>query len=265
MKKVLSVLLLAVLLMGCLSSFAYASGYVYATGDMNVRTGPGLGYASIGTAYKGTTLTYLDDTSYDNRGVAWYKVSFRNSYGWVSSTYGSLSGASSYSGGGSYYGTSTVYVSGDSNIRSGPGLGYTLIGTANAGSTLTYLGSTSYDGRGVAWYMVSFGSGSGWVSSTYTVLGAYSSAPNTYGAGANNAPSYDYSSSYYGSYVKATGGDTNVRSGPGLGYSVLTTMYKGNTASYLGSSSVDGRGVAWYKVSYGGYTGWVSSTYTSLY
>ena len=41
-------------------------------------------------------------------------------------------------------------------------------------------------------------------------------------------------------------------------------MKKGQTASYLGSTKKDARGVAWYKVSFNGRTGWVSSRYGKL-
>lgn len=61
------------------------------------------------------------------------------------------------------------------------------------------------------------------------------------------------------SKVKITG-KCNLRSGPGLGYYIKTTVPKGVKLTYT-SSKKDGRGVRWYKVKYNGYTGWVSSVY----
>ena len=61
-----------------------------------------------------------------------------------------------------------------------------------------------------------------------------------------------------------TTGNVWLRSGPGLGYEQITSFSKGKTLQYLGESSVDNRGVAWYKVSSGKYVGWVSSRYTEL-
>jgi uncharacterized protein YraI len=90
----------------------------------------------------------------------------------------------------------------------------------------------------------------GWVSSGYASLSGYSGGVS-------------YSSS--SGTVVATDGDTNVRTGPGLSYSQLGTLYRGSSATYLGDSSVDDRGVRWYKVRYNGKTGWVSSKYTTLY
>ena len=168
----------------------------------------------------------------------------------------------------------SVYFSGNVNVRTGPGVGYATMGSVNAGSTLTWMGSTQYDARGTAWYSVSFGGRTGWVSSTYSSLTEYSGEA-TYGSGASGANYYDnYGSGYsgytggysgYGSYVYGSSGSSNVRTGPGLGYASIGTLYSGQSATYLGNISYDSRGVAWYQISFNGRTGWVSSRYTSLY
>ena len=55
-----------------------------------------------------------------------------------------------------------------------------------------------------------------------------------------------------------------MREGPGLSYDQVTSYAAGKSLTYLGETSVDERGVAWYKVSDGKHTGWVSSKYTEL-
>ena len=144
----------------------------------------------------------------------------------------------------------TVYgATGDSNIRSTPSLSGKSLGTLPQGASATYLGQSSVDSRGVAWYKISYGGVTGWVSSRYTTLtgsGSYS-----YGTG---------SGTVYGS-----SGDSYIRSTPSLYGSELGTLPQGASAAYLGQTSVDNRGVAWYMISYGGITGWVSSMYTTLY
>ena len=65
-------------------------------------------------------------------------------------------------------------------------------------------------------------------------------------------------------YVKGVSGDSNVRTGPGLGYDSIGELKKGQSAEYLNESSVDDRGVAWYYISFNGKSGWVSSKYTEL-
>ena len=61
-----------------------------------------------------------------------------------------------------------------------------------------------------------------------------------------------------------TTGDVWLRTGPGLSYDTITSVGEGKTLDYLGESSVDDRGVAWYKVSISGKTGWISSRYSEL-
>ena len=61
-----------------------------------------------------------------------------------------------------------------------------------------------------------------------------------------------------------TTGNVWRRTGPGLDYEQIISFSEGKSLEYLGESSEDDRGVAWYKVSGGGYTGWVSSRYSEL-
>ncbi len=61
-----------------------------------------------------------------------------------------------------------------------------------------------------------------------------------------------------------TTGNVWLRKGPGLGYGQITSFSSGKTLTYEGESSVDERGVTWYKVSSGKNTGWVSSKYSKL-
>jgi uncharacterized protein YraI len=124
---------------------------------LNVRSGPGTGYSVIsslpnGSAF-GTTGRYSG---------GWVQ---RSAGGWVSTTYTSAgSGASSSSGASSGSGSSSpatlvVSTSGNPlNIRSGPGTGYSVIGSLANGTTVT-LASRSGN-----WIHIVSG---GWVSGDY--------------------------------------------------------------------------------------------------
>ncbi len=61
-----------------------------------------------------------------------------------------------------------------------------------------------------------------------------------------------------------TTGDVWLRTGPGLDYESVAILKTGKSYEYLGESSVDERGVAWYKIAVGDKTGWVSSRYSEL-
>ena len=267
MKKFAASLLIAALLLVCLGASALAASNVYFSGSCHVRSGPGTWYESLGIVNSGSTLTYLGDSTYVD-GTAWYKVSFHGNTGWVSSKFTYLTnsgGTATYGGGGSEGSYSTgstgsfayganVYISGNCNVRTGPSLSYSILGTAYNGDVLTGTGSISTDNRGVEWYSVRFHGNTGWVSSVYASLSGHSGG---YSGGGSSSKS--------GSVVVGTSGDSHVRSGPGLGYSKLGVLYDGSSAAFLGDTSVDNRGVVWYKISWNGSSGWVSSRYTSLY
>ena len=61
-----------------------------------------------------------------------------------------------------------------------------------------------------------------------------------------------------------TTGDVWMRKGPGKNYETIVSVAQGKSLEYLGESSVDERGVTWYKVSDGKHEGWVSSRYSQL-
>ena len=154
--SILAMLLIAAMLMGT----AMAAAYVETTGQVNLRSGPGLNYKDIGTVNKGTTLSYLDQYSTDTRGVIWYKVMYKNSSAWISSKYSDLYGASV---------VPYLYATdGKSYIRSAPNLNGKIITTLQRGDAAEFLGASSVDERGVTWYRVSFNGKTGWVSSRYT-------------------------------------------------------------------------------------------------
>ncbi|MDO5324786.1 MAG: SH3 domain-containing protein [Clostridia bacterium] len=136
------------------------------------------------------------------------------------------------------------------SVRSGPGTSYSGLYTLVRGETVTYTGEYAYDGNGMKWYKVQYYSyGTGWVSSKYSKV-------------------YDDGSGLdWGvqPYVQATGGSVNIRRTPSLTGQDLGTMSNGQTATYLGQSTTDDRGVTWYYVNFDGIVGWVSSRYSKLY
>ena len=136
-----------------------------------------------------------------------------------------------------------IRTEGQVNVRKGPGLDYTSVGTMKAGKVLEF-DKTSKDERGVIWYHVK----GGWISSKYT---------------AQIEGSVDKDKKASGKTVKATG-NMHLRKGPGLDYAEMGVIKAGKTATYLGSTKKDARGVAWYKVSFNSKTGWVSSKYGKL-
>ena len=142
-------------------------GYVYADGGKsNLRKAPNLNGKIIATFNKGDTAVYMGEDSWDERGVQWYKISYKGNTGWVSSKYTSLI----YPQAPWYEDWNVQARGGDAYVRTGPGLNYGICGLVKKGEELPHLGDTYYDDRGVAWYSVSVKSGKGWVSSRYSKL-----------------------------------------------------------------------------------------------
>lgn len=258
MKKLIAMALCLMLLTGSVAAFAenwfvdttpVETEYVRTTGNVNIRRGPGLGYESCGSVSSGTALEYAGEMYTDERGVTWFEVFYKNSTGWVSSKYARLDG---------WVETTETYVQatgGLVSVRTGPATYYEGIGTLQKGEKVLYLNEVKYDANGNAWYKVQYYDYfQGWVSSVYAKLvqGTSAGVPENYTA-------------VSGSYVKAVRGNSNLRSEPNLNGKDLGTLHEGETATYLGRSSVDQRGVTWYYVRFDGKTGWISSRYTKLY
>ena len=144
MRKLIVTLLLAALLVSMAGYASAASVTVHITGHCNVRYGPSLDDGIMGTASEGTTLKGTGNSSKDDRGVVWYQVNYHGEKGWVSSKYAYTTG----SGGGGGGGSSTRYVIGDtgkSNVHTGPGLSYKVIGVLRVDDSAKYLEETSVD------------------------------------------------------------------------------------------------------------------------
>ena len=282
MKKYVSVLLAAILLLSCAATAALAASAVFRlTGSCHVYAGAGTGYADLGIATKGSQLAFLNHTQNTGKTV-WYNVSFKGKSGWVPGSYGYLTtgtpttvygsggdgGSSAGGSSGSFaYGTQVKVTGSSVNIRSGPSLSDRSLGTAHKGDLLTGTGSIRRDSRGVNWYSVLFRGGNGWISSSYAQLTGKSSGSSSSGSSSSGGSYSGGSSSgshVSGSVVQAVSGNTYIRTGPGRSYKLLGTLHKGNSLPYLGQTASDERGVTWYKVSYNGSAGWVSSKYTKV-
>ena len=120
--------------------------------ELNIRSGPGTGYGSVGSYKKGDRVTILNQFTYD--GVTWGCTN----KGWISLQYVQLDGVST---GNDKTGTIT---GNELNIRSGPGTNYGSVGTLNSGDRVTILSTTEIDG--VTWGNID----KGWISMAYVKL-----------------------------------------------------------------------------------------------
>ena len=210
-------------------------------GEVHLRRTPSLNGTVLATKKQGDKLTYLNETSTDNRGVTWYYVSANGKTGWISSKYAKLT-----TGGSDEYKVAEI-TGNQVYLRGSASLNGRILDTLYKGATPLYLNESKQDSRGVTWYYVRANGGAGWVSSKYAKLRS---------ASANTATD--------SRQVTITGRQVYVRREPSLSGKTMDVLYKGETAIYLEQSSVDSRGVTWYNVRTDSGAGWVSSKYATV-
>ena len=249
-----------------LAAFAEGSDahVVVNTYRLNVRTGPGVGHAIITAVPGGTTLP-VTMLSTDRK---WYQVASAAGPGWLRGSYtierGDWSsvpwqGAPANLGSGAaipadapHLVVNTSYL----NARTGPGIGHSILTVLPGG---TKLAVTAIDHGGV-WYQVETTAGSGWVNSRYTAMrGNFAGIPRTGGPvdlppSAPGQPAIPAGTAH----LVVNTAYLNIRSGPGIGHSIILTVPGGTKLAAL-SVAADG---VWYQVNSSAGHGWVNSNYT---
>ena len=119
--------------------------------EANVRTGPGTNYDKLGVAKVGSEYSILDVTD-DSK---WYKIDFGGKTGYINRNMVSVIEID-------YSATATVIS--DVNIRSGPGSSYDKMGVAEAGETLTVVGTSN------GWYKISYDGKTGYVAGNFVTI-----------------------------------------------------------------------------------------------
>ena len=78
------------MIMAMLMLMSAASAQILTTGSVNVRSGPGLDYETIGSIAEGKVVVFrngIETVEEDERGVEWYHIGYKNINGWISSKY----------------------------------------------------------------------------------------------------------------------------------------------------------------------------------
>ncbi len=120
--------------------------------ELNIRSGPGTGYASVGSLNYGDRVAILEQFTYNN--VTWGCT--KN--GWISMQYVYVDGTGTGD-------DKEGYITGsDLNIRSGPGTGYDSVGSLDSGDEVTIL--FTLEVGDTTWGNIS----KGWISMDYVQL-----------------------------------------------------------------------------------------------
>ena len=119
------------------------------------------------------------------------------------------------------------------NVRKGPGTGYDRVEQLAKGRQVSILAEEN------GWYKIAWNNSTGYVSKSYvSASGASASAP------ADVTPN-----------ATVTGGNINVRTGPGTGYSRVAVVGTGKRVAVLETSG------NWWKIGFDGKAGYIISSY----
>ncbi|TPF14382.1 hypothetical protein CBE79_25640 [Priestia megaterium] len=134
--------------------------YTVTASTLNVRSGAGTNYASIGSVTKGQKLSVVSKSG------SWYKINYNGRTGYVSSDYVQVSGT-----GATPPAESTTYTVTAStlNVRSGAGTSYASIGSVTKGQKLSVVSKSG------SWYKINYNGRTGYVSSDYVQASATAS------------------------------------------------------------------------------------------
>ena len=126
-----------------------AVGTLKVTSDVNVRSGASTDDSILGVAKVGTIL--------NTTGIVdgkWYRVSYDGKEGYVNRKLVSVQDFALVTDA-----SGTLTIVSRANVRSGPGTGYSILGVAEVGDTLTITGTTDSH-----WYRVSYNGGTGFIA-----------------------------------------------------------------------------------------------------
>ena len=237
-------------------------------GRLNIRQGPGTGYAVVAVTYNGTRLRIVAGPTVVS-GTPWYEVvdDPQTFQGWCNGQYLTPTGpppptvtATPTTQPDFPPGTPVMVASPDGqlNIRSGPGVQYVILRTVPNGTRLRIVsGPTRVDGT--PWYLVADEGQTfqGWCNGHYLVVAPVTPTPTS-----TIGPYFPVGAWVQ---VQSPDGKLNVRQGPGTTYPVVHVAHNGDQFRILAGPTW-ARRMPWYEVidSTGTIQGWCSGRYLVL-
>lgn len=231
------------------ASAAYGSGVV-TENSLRLREAANTSSDVLNMVDKGTKVVVLE-----NQKNGWYKVDLNGTVGYMSANYLSVTPTQK-----TYIGK--LNTGGSSlNMRSGPGTGYSKVGSVPASATLTITGSEN------GWYKTSYNGLTGYVSGDYVTVTETTSGsttpstpetPATPESPSETKPETPAPSTSGTGKLNTGGSSLNMRSGPGTSYRKVGSIPATATLTITGKEN------GWYKTSYNGVTGYVSGDYVTF-
>ena len=205
------------------------TGTVKVSGGLNVRKGPGTGYAKLGALSNGASVKVTGSTG------DWYAIDYNGTTGYVSKSYITKNTTDtdepdvkdeSFTG--------RVTATGSLNVRKGPGTSYGKLGQLVKGATVKVTGSTG------DWYAIDYNGNTGYVSKSYITKDT--------GIETDSVEKFE-------AEVNISSGYLRMRKGPDTSYPIVEYFRDGTNVTVTGISG------DWYAITYGNKTGYVSKSY----
>ncbi|OCA84655.1 SH3 domain-containing protein [Bacillus sp. FJAT-27986] len=216
-----------------------ADTYYKTTDNLNMRKSASTKAQKITTIPKGKQVTYISKSG------SWFKVKYGTKTGFVSSQYlTKVTASSTVSSSGSATSTSVYTTTDNLRLRKQASTSSATLLTIPKGKTVTYVSKSG------SWYKVKYLSKTGYVSSKYIKVTKKTSSS----ASASTSTSTTMKATKYKTTEKL-----NMRSNASTSGTRILTIPKDKVVTATAKSS------SWYKVSYGGKTGWVSGSYIKEY
>jgi len=231
---------------GAAGTVAYGAGTVSAS-LLNVRSGPGTNYSIVDTVDNGEIVIILEKSTSD-----WYRINYDGTVGYVASRYlSNVLTAENFDAEGEVNDTGVRY-------RTGPSTSDSVIGTIPKGTEVDIIGINS------GWYKLVYNGKTGYMRSDYIDVTSFdeddkndnqTSAGSTAQQPENNTSSNETAVDKKGS---VTGNYVRFRSAPSLNATIISLLNKGTAVTVVAETD------DWYKITYGGNTGYMSRDYIAL-
>ncbi|RST74218.1 N-acetylmuramoyl-L-alanine amidase [Siminovitchia acidinfaciens] len=237
--------------------------YIVTANSLNVRTGDGTSYPTIGSLKKNEQINVTGVTS-----KKWYQFSYKGKTGYVSGAYLKVKPAvpkpapkpaakpksdpfKVTKASGTY-----IVTANSLNVRTGNSTKYSSLGSLKKNNQVNVTGKTSNN-----WYQIKFKGKTGYVSGAYLRAKPVAAKPapkpaSKPAAKPKSAPAK--ASKVSGTYI-VTASSLNVRTGNSTKHSSLGSLKKNNQVSVTGKTSNN-----WYQIKYKGKTGYISGAYLKM-
>jgi len=260
----------------------------YTGGEMvKVRAGTGTDFEALTSAPEGATVTIVAGPFTSLDGSLWYGLSYNGTIGYIAadfltttanapyiaaSTVGSASTGATTNGGGVPTGATTslaaggqavvAYTGGEMvKVRAGTGTDFEALTSAPEGATVTIVAGpfTSLDGS--LWYGLSYNGTIGYIAAdflTTTENAPFIVAATTSGVSGGGASG---GGGNYGSVITTNDGvGARMRDSAGISAAIVTLIPENTPVQVVGSPH-NSDGLAWYPITYNGYSGYVAGDF----